>query len=125
MQGARARLSRRGGRRRPDAKEVSPVDDKILIVILVLAILFGASRLPSLGRNFGQGIREFKKGIAEGAQDDDAQAESAQAVGAQAEGAQAEGAQAEGADPPGNDQSKPPQGPSDRPAVPQRPTHEV
>ncbi len=81
------------------------MDDKILIVILVLAILFGASRLPSLGRNFGQGIREFKKGIAEGAQ--------------------AEGAQAEGADPPGNDQSKPPQDPSDRPAVLQRPTHEA
>lgn len=86
------------------------MDDKILIVILVLAILFGASRLPSLGRNFGQGIREFKKGIAEGAQDD---------------AAQAEGAQAEGADPPGNDQSKPPQDPSDRPAVPQRPTHDA
>lgn len=81
------------------------MDDKVLIVILVLAILFGASRLPSLGRNFGQGIREFKKGIAEGAQ--------------------AEGAQAEGADPPGNDQSKPPQDPSDRPAVPQRPTQEA
>jgi TatA/E family protein of Tat protein translocase len=46
------------------------VDDKYLIVILVLAILFGASRLPSLGRNLGQGIREFKMGIADGAQDD-------------------------------------------------------
>jgi sec-independent protein translocase protein TatA len=46
------------------------VDDKYLIVILVLAILFGASRLPSLGRNFGQGIREFKKGIADGTEDD-------------------------------------------------------
>jgi sec-independent protein translocase protein TatA len=101
MQGARARPSRRGGRHRLDAKEVSPVDDKILIVILVLAILFGASRLPSLGRNFGQGIREFKKGIAEGAQ--------------------AEGGQADIADPDGNDQSKPVQGPvrpSSRPAAP-------
>jgi len=46
------------------------VDDKYLIVILVLAILFGASRLPSLGRNFGQGIREFKKGITESHQGD-------------------------------------------------------
>jgi sec-independent protein translocase protein TatA len=46
------------------------VDDKYLIVILVLAILFGASRLPALGRNVGQGIREFKRGIADGAQDD-------------------------------------------------------
>jgi sec-independent protein translocase protein TatA len=47
------------------------MDDKYLIVILVLAVLFGASRLPSLGRNVGQGIREFRKGIAEGAQGDD------------------------------------------------------
>jgi TatA/E family protein of Tat protein translocase len=47
------------------------VDDKYLIVVLVLAILLGASRLPSLGRNIGQGIREFRKGIAEGAQADD------------------------------------------------------
>jgi sec-independent protein translocase protein TatA len=46
------------------------VDDKFLIVILVLAILFGASRLPSLARNLGEGIREFKKGIADDAQDD-------------------------------------------------------
>ena len=47
------------------------MDDKYLIVILVLAILLGASRLPSLGRNIGQGIREFRKGIAESAQGDD------------------------------------------------------
>jgi TatA/E family protein of Tat protein translocase len=46
------------------------VDDKYLFVVLVLAILFGASRLPSLGRNFGQGIREFRQGLANAAQDD-------------------------------------------------------
>jgi sec-independent protein translocase protein TatA len=45
------------------------VDDKYLIVILVLAILFGASRLPSLGRNLGQGIHEFKRGLTEGGRD--------------------------------------------------------
>ena len=50
------------------------MDDKYLIVILVLAILFGASRLPMLGRNFGQGIREFKKGIAQSTQDEPAAA---------------------------------------------------
>ena len=48
------------------------MDDKYLIVIVVLAILFGASRLPSLARNLGEGIREFKRGIAEDARDDDA-----------------------------------------------------
>jgi sec-independent protein translocase protein TatA len=47
------------------------VDDKYLIVILVLVILFGASRLPSLGRNVGLGIRAFRKGITEGAEGDD------------------------------------------------------
>lgn len=46
------------------------MDEKYLIVILVLAVLFGASRLPMLGRNFGQGIREFKKGMTEGTQDE-------------------------------------------------------
>jgi sec-independent protein translocase protein TatA len=45
------------------------VDDKYLIVILVLVILFGASRLPSLGRSLGQGIHEFKKGLTEGGRD--------------------------------------------------------
>jgi sec-independent protein translocase protein TatA len=52
------------------AREALQVDEKYLIVILVLAVLFGASRLPSLGRNFGQGIREFRKGMAESAHDD-------------------------------------------------------
>ena len=37
----------------------------------MLAILFGASRLPSLGRNVGLGIQAFRKGITEGAQGDD------------------------------------------------------
>lgn len=46
------------------------MDEKYLIVILVLAILFGASRLPLLGRNFGQGIREFKKGLSESTEDE-------------------------------------------------------
>jgi sec-independent protein translocase protein TatA len=45
------------------------MDDKYLIVILVLAILFGASRLPSLGRNLGQGIHEFRRGLTEGGRD--------------------------------------------------------
>lgn len=38
---------------------------EILIVIIVIALIFGASRLPLLGRNVGQGIKEFKKGIRE------------------------------------------------------------
>ncbi len=46
-------------------------EEKYLIVVLVVALLFGASRLPQLARNLGLGIKEFKKGIAEASRDDD------------------------------------------------------
>jgi sec-independent protein translocase protein TatA len=54
------------------ARKAAPMfDEKYLIVILVVALLFGASKLPMLGRNLGQGIKEFKNGIAEAAGEDD------------------------------------------------------
>jgi sec-independent protein translocase protein TatA len=40
-------------------------------VIIVIAVIFGASRLPSMGRNVGLGIKEFKKGITEATRDED------------------------------------------------------
>jgi sec-independent protein translocase protein TatA len=39
-------------------------------VIVVIVVLFGASRLPAMGRNVGLGIKEFKKGVTEGSQSD-------------------------------------------------------
>jgi TatA/E family protein of Tat protein translocase len=39
-------------------------------VIIAIAVLFGASRLPAMGRNVGLGIKEFKKGVSEAARDD-------------------------------------------------------
>jgi sec-independent protein translocase protein TatA len=39
----------------------SPV--QLLIVLLILLVVFGAKRLPEIGRNLGSGAREFKKGI--------------------------------------------------------------
>lgn len=41
---------------------------QILIIVAVLLIIFGPSRIPSLGRSLGQAIRGFKKGLEE---DDD------------------------------------------------------
>ena len=38
----------------------SPVHLIILLVIILL--VFGAKRLPELGRSLGQGIKEFKEG---------------------------------------------------------------
>jgi sec-independent protein translocase protein TatA len=36
-----------------------------LVVILVILILFGSSRVAGLGKGLGEGIRAFKKGITE------------------------------------------------------------
>jgi sec-independent protein translocase protein TatA len=36
---------------------------EVLVLMLVLLLLFGAKRLPELGRSLGHGMREFKDGI--------------------------------------------------------------
>jgi sec-independent protein translocase protein TatA len=42
-----------------------------LLVILVIALLvFGPSKLPSLGKSIGEGIVSFKKGLSGHADDD-------------------------------------------------------
>ena len=43
-----------------------------LVVILVL--LFGAKKLPELGSSVGKSIKNFKKGMAEAHEEDEAQA---------------------------------------------------
>lgn len=50
-------------------------------VVIVIAVIFGASRLPSMGRNLGLGIKEFKKGIAEAGRDDDEQRQARKSTG--------------------------------------------
>mgnify|MGYP003332402383 CR=1 FL=1 len=42
-----------------------------IILLLVLALLlFGAKRLPEIGRSLGSGMREFKKGVSGDKQDE-------------------------------------------------------
>jgi sec-independent protein translocase protein TatA len=48
-----------------------PGGPELIIVIVVIVILFGASRLPAMGRNLGLGIKEFKKGVGEATRNDD------------------------------------------------------
>jgi len=40
---------------------------EILIVLLIVAVLFGAKKLPELARSVGRAQGEFKKGLKEGA----------------------------------------------------------
>lgn len=38
---------------------------ELLVILLILVLIFGASKLPQLGRGLGEGIRNFKKGLKE------------------------------------------------------------
>jgi sec-independent protein translocase protein TatA len=41
-----------------------------VIILLLFVLLFGAKKLPELGSSVGRTIKNFKKGIDEGAEDD-------------------------------------------------------
>ena len=36
---------------------------ELVLVLVILLVLFGARRLPEMGRQLGSGMREFKEGI--------------------------------------------------------------
>lgn len=36
---------------------------ELIIILLIVLVIFGASRLPRLGRGLGEGIRNFKDGL--------------------------------------------------------------
>jgi len=38
---------------------------ELLIILVIVIIVFGASRLPKVARGIGEGIREFRKAIKE------------------------------------------------------------
>lgn len=50
------------------------------IIVLILLLLFGASKLPKLARSLGSSAREFRKGVEEGKAEEAAEKESAAAA---------------------------------------------
>jgi sec-independent protein translocase protein TatA len=44
---------------------------ELIIIALVILLLFGATRLPKLGKSMGQSIRGFKQGLNEDGDDDE------------------------------------------------------
>src|SRR5688500_12458350 len=64
-----------GSRSRPAARNRRHMFGKIglpelLIILTILVLIFGANRLPELGRSIGRGIRSFKDATREGAKED-------------------------------------------------------
>jgi sec-independent protein translocase protein TatA len=40
---------------------------EMLVILLIVILIFGANRLPEIGRGIGKGIRNFKDATKEGA----------------------------------------------------------
>ncbi|HEX4353614.1 MAG TPA: twin-arginine translocase TatA/TatE family subunit [Polyangiales bacterium] len=38
---------------------------ELVVILLILMLVFGASRLPALGEGLGKAIRSFKRGVAQ------------------------------------------------------------
>jgi sec-independent protein translocase protein TatA len=39
---------------------------ELLVILLICLLVFGASRLPEIGRAFGKTVNEFKRGMKDG-----------------------------------------------------------
>jgi sec-independent protein translocase protein TatA len=39
---------------------------ELLLILAIVILIFGANKLPQLGRGLGQGIRNFKDGLRDG-----------------------------------------------------------
>lgn len=44
---------------------------ELLIILIIVMLVFGAARLPKLARSLGESSKEFKKGLSEGAREDE------------------------------------------------------
>jgi sec-independent protein translocase protein TatA len=45
---------------------------EMLVILAIVILIFGASRLPDIGRGIGRGIKNFKDATREGGGKDDA-----------------------------------------------------
>ena len=39
---------------------------ELMVILLICLLVFGASRLPEIGRAFGKTVNEFKRGMKDG-----------------------------------------------------------
>ena len=48
----------------------TPGPTELIIIMVIILIIFGGSKLPGLAKGLGQGIREFKKALGGGSKDE-------------------------------------------------------
>ncbi len=92
----------------------NPTADLIVVLVIVL-LIFGPKRLPGLGKQLGQGMKEFKEGITGESKDEDEEAERPALTEATANPAQAAPAPPAVATP--QQQPAQPAAPADRPSA--------
>jgi sec-independent protein translocase protein TatA len=44
---------------------------ELIVILIIIIMIFGANRLPEIGRGIGKGIRNFKESTREGMKRDD------------------------------------------------------
>ena len=44
---------------------------ELLVIFAIIVVIFGASKLPQLGRGLGEGISNFREGLSKGNPKDD------------------------------------------------------
>jgi sec-independent protein translocase protein TatA len=45
---------------------------ELVIILIIVVIVFGAGKLPDLGKGLGQGIKNFKKAVSSQEEEDEA-----------------------------------------------------
>jgi sec-independent protein translocase protein TatA len=43
---------------------------ELLVILVIVIVIFGASKLPQLGKGLGEGISNFRDGLSKGNKDD-------------------------------------------------------
>jgi sec-independent protein translocase protein TatA len=43
---------------------------ELLVILVIVVLIFGANRLPQLGKGVGSAIKNFKEGMKEGSSDE-------------------------------------------------------
>jgi sec-independent protein translocase protein TatA len=47
------------------------MNEWVIVAIVAVVVIFGATKLPEIARNFGRAQGEFKKGLKDGVPDDE------------------------------------------------------